>query len=447
MKGIPILCGVLALALPNVGTTAPLSPIEKLGKSIFFDKDLSINGSQACADCHGPDAGWTGPLEAINLGGAVYEGAITDRFGNRKPPSSAYATPSPILHMATKGLGNTKRKGKGRKGHSSGTKALFVGGNFWDGRATGEELGNPAADQAQGPFLNPVEQASPDPACIVYKVCTATYETSFEQVWGSDVCDILWPADVDATCATEGEEVELSAPERDRVDQSYDRIALSIAAYEASPESNAFSSKYDAYLAGLVKLTKQERKGLKLFKGRAKCARCHTLSGKNSEPPLFTDYSFDNVGIPRNPENPWYDQDFNPEGEDWVDLGLGNFLEYRVDYEAYAAANYGKQKVPTLRNVDKRPDSDPDFVKAYGHNGYFKSLKGVVHFYNTRDVKPVCLDQFTSEADALAQSCWPEPEVALNVNSKELGNMKLSDAQEDAIVAFLKTLTDGYVVP
>jgi cytochrome c peroxidase len=117
-------------------------------------------------------------------------------------------------------------------------------------------------------------------------------------------------------------------------------------------------------------------------------------------------------------------------------------LKSRLDYEQFAPANYGKQKVPTLRNVDKRPYEG--FVKAYTHNGYFKSLKGVVHFYNTRDVKPACLNAFTTEAEALAQNCWPAPEVPVNVNTTELGNLHLTEDQEEAIVTFLKTLSDGY---
>jgi cytochrome c peroxidase len=158
---------------------------------------------------------------------------------------------------------------------------------------------------------------------------------------------------------------------------------------------------------------------------------------------LFTDYTYDNLGVPRNPENPFYTQiEFNPMGSNWIDLGLGGFLASRLDYQRYAPANLGKQKVPTLRNVDKRPS--PGFVKAYSHNGYFKSLKGIVHFYNTRDVKPRCPSLFTTEADALAQGCWPAPEVATNINTSELGNLRLSDADENAIVAFLKTLSDGY---
>jgi cytochrome c peroxidase len=107
-----------------------------------------------------------------------------------------------------------------------------------------------------------------------------------------------------------------------------------------------------------------------------------------------------------------------------------------------AAENWGKQKVPTLRNVDKR--NGDGFPKAYSHNGYFKSLKSIVHFYNTRDVKEECSDPFTAEMDALRMNCWPAPEVPMNVNTDELGDLGLTDAEEDAIVAFLTTLSDGY---
>jgi len=83
-----------------------------------------------------------------------------------------------------------------------------------------------------------------------------------------------------------------------------------------------------------------------------------------------------------------------------------------------------------------------DFVKAYGHNGYFKSLWGIVHFYNTRDVLPVCAGDYT-EAQALAANCWPAPEVPANVNTAELGDLGLTLAEEQALVAFLTTLSDG----
>jgi cytochrome c peroxidase len=385
-----------------------LADEELLGKEIFFDQNLSINGNQSCAACHSPAAGWTGPVTNINTGGAVYEGSILGRFGNRKPPSSAYATPSPILHFVI------EKK-----------EALFIGGNFWNGRATGEKLGNPAADQAQGPFLNPLEQALATPADVVERVCAASYGSLFKIVYGEEICE---PANVD---------------------MAYNDIALSIAAYEASPEVNAFTSKYDYTFMGQAKLTKQEQLGFALFRGKGKCHRCHISNGQQA---LFTDFTYDNLGVPRNPENPFYNADlaFNPDGFEWVDEGLGGFLATRLsDYAPYADANMGKQKVPTLRNVGKgsceaEPENPACIVKAYTHNGYFKSLKGTVHFYNTRDVKPECDDPFTSEADALAQDCWPAPEETENVNMVELGDLGLTPEEEDAIVAFMMTLSDGF---
>jgi len=381
---------VTVLIVAGVATgNPPLTPKEELGKALFFDEKLSLNENQSCASCHDPGAGWVGPNSLFNAHGAVYEGSIPGAFGDRKPPSAAYATQSPILSVDRKGL--------------------FVGGNFWDGRATGENLGNPAADQAQGPFLNPKEQALSTPADVVTRVCASSYAGLFTQVWGNDACD--------------------------EVGQAYNNIGLSIAAYEASPEVNAFNSKFDYAKKGMAKLTQEEQRGWALFRGKGKCAKCHVANGQK---PLFTDYTFDNLGVPKNPENPVYD--YNPT---FVDHGLGGFLATRPDHAAYAADNMGKHKVPTARNVDKRTSG---LVKAYAHNGYFKSLEGIVHFYNTRDVKPACLGDYT-EAQALAADCWPAPEVAENVNTAELGNLGLTPDEEAAIVAFLKTLSDGYVPP
>lgn len=368
------------------------SEMAALGKLIFFDQNLSINNNQSCASCHDPEWGFTGPLSEVNAAGAVYEGSVPGMFGNRKPPSAAYATLSPILHF---------------------DKGLFVGGNFWDGRATGEKLGNPAADQAQGPFLAPPEQALATPADVVERVCASSYADMFEAVWGAEVCEAA------------------------NVDAAYDAIALSIAAYEDSPEVNAFSSKYDAYLAGMAALTREERKGLSLFKGKGKCAKCHVLGkGHGKEPALFTDFTYDNLGVPANPENPVYSYDAS-----FVDYGLGGFLATMPDYQAMASAFDGMQKVPTLRNVDRRPDAEG--VKAFGHNGYFKSLIQIVHFYNTRDAKDRCDDALTA-AEAIAADCWPAPEVAVNVNTAELGDLGLTEADEWALVAFLRTLSDGW---
>jgi cytochrome c peroxidase len=381
---------VLTMLVVTLPAQQALTPKEQLGKAIFFDERLSLNGNQSCATCHHPSAGWVGADSSINAHGAVYEGSIPGAFGDRKPPSSAYATQSPILSVDRHGL--------------------FVGGNFWDGRATGETLGSPAAEQAKGPFLNPVEQALPDAATLVGKVCDSTaYGTLFRQVWGSSVCD---PSNVAV---------------------AYNNIGYSVAAYEASSEVNAFTSKFDYLKMEMATFTPQEERGRALFQGRAKCARCHISAGRQ---PLFTDYTFDNLGLPKNPENPVYLH--NPG---FVDPGLGGFLATRADYAPYAAENMGKHKVPTVRNVAL---GLPAITKAYGHNGYFKSLEGIVHFYNTRDVKPTCPGAYT-EAQALAAHCWPAPELAENVNTAELGDLGLSPADEAAIVAFLKTLSDGFV--
>jgi len=392
----PFILQLLLAACLWASPALALTPQEELGKNIFFDENLSINLNQSCASCHSPLAGWTGGDVGINSHGAVYEGSVPGSFGNRKPPSAAYATQSPILHRTTSGA--------------------FVGGNFWDGRATGEKLGSPTADQAQGPFLNPVEQALYSPAEVIAGICSSGYLETFRNACGADACD---PANVNA---------------------SYDCVGYAVAAYEGSTEVNQFSAKFDAVMAGKVKFTKQEQQGLGLFSGKAKCSKCHTVAprGKRS---LFTDYSYDNVGLPKNPENPFY-----LANAAWIDDGLGGFLSSRPDYAAVARENYGKHKVPTLRNVDKWTPSLGDKVKAYGHNGYFKTLTGIVHYYNTRDVLTVCPGDYT-EAEALAASCWPLPENALNMEASLLGNLGLTGKEEAALVAFLATLSDGYHTP
>ena len=375
-----------------------LTPMESLGKSLFFDK-ISSPDSMSCAACHAPDMGFTGPIPGVNKHGAVYKGAVPQRFGNRKPPSAAYATLSPIFHYD---------EGEG----------LFVGGNFWDGRATGEELGNPAADQALGPFLNPVEQNTSSKRAVLEQIASSSYAKLWEEVFGEPI----------------------SFETEEDIEENYGRVGSAIAAYEGSSEVNQFSSKYDYFLAGEVELTEQEARGLELFNdpGKGNCAACHPSEpGPGGEPPLFTDFTFDNLGVPKNPDNPFYDMDevllddgtpVNPAGANWIDPGLGGFLSTRPEWSGFAAENMGKHKVPTLRNVDKRPGNDTP--KAFVHNGVFKSLEEVVHFYNTRDVEN-----------------WPEPEVPENVNTDELGDLGLTPAEEAAIVAFMRTLSDGYTPP
>ncbi len=147
-----------------------------------------------------------------------------------------------------------------------------------------------------------------------------------------------------------------------------------------------------------------------LFNGKGKCGLCHLSEpGPDGEPPLFTDFTYDNLGVPKNPANPFYGmpKKWNPDGPNWIDQGLGGFLKSAGYSPDVYGSELGKHKVPTLRNVDKRPSKG--FVKAYGHNGFFKSLEEIVHFYNTRDVE-----------------AWPPPEVADNVNTGELGDLGLT---------------------
>ena len=428
---------VLALALVQTGSAGialaepTLSPKERLGKAIFEDPELSVGRNQACAFCHTPDTGFTSPRADINAGGAVVEGSVPGRFGNSKPPSISYAAQSPVLY-------HTYEDGD----------LLFIGGTFWNGRASGKSLGSPVADQAQMPFLDPNEMALPHAACVVKRVCQpanpAHYPVTLAAVWGEEICRIDLPPGLDAACAKPEGKIELGTEASEKVDAAFGRIALSIAAFEASSEVNPFSSKFDLVRAGKADFTAQEKLGLELFEDKGKCADCHVLEpGPGGSPPLFTDFTYDNLGVPANPQNPFYaNSRFNPKGRDWVERGLAVFLESDPLYAAGAPAQRGKVKVPSLRNVDKRPN--PDFVKAFMHNGYFKTLKGVVNFYNTRDTKPRCKTPNLTAAQAIAQNCWPGPEVTENVNTDEMGDLKLTETEEAAIVAFMKTLSDGY---
>lgn len=403
--GVPVLARQRAAVADDALAT--------LGDAIFDDRNLSIGKNQSCRDCHDAAWGFTGPDAGINAAGAVYEGSIAGRFGDRKPPSSAYSTLSPVFAYLRNAGGG------------------FVGGSFWDGRATGERLGSAAVEQAQGPFLNPMEQALPDAACVVYRVAHAAYAADYVQLWGAGILAIAFPANTDALCGQEGVTVPLSAADRARVAVEYDNIARAIAAYEES--HNLFSSRFDASRRGLYTLTAEEQRGFALFQGKAGCASCHPSAGQR---PAFTDHTYDNLGVPANPDNPFY-----RTHPGFVDPGLGGFLAGRAEWAALAAGERGKFRVPTLRNVDLRPY--PGAPKAYMHNGVFKSLEEVVRFYNTRDALPTCAPG-TPRA-AWGTTCWPAPEVAENVNRRELGRLRLSPEEERAIVAYLRTLSDGYL--
>jgi cytochrome c peroxidase len=361
--------------------------VELLGKLMLYDKTLSVNRNEACAFCHTPETGFTGPVSELNRTTGSYPGSVRTRFSQRKPQTHAYAPLSPVLHY---------NPGQGD----------LVGGNFWDMRAIGRRLGNPAAEQAERPPTNPVEMGLPDLTCAVYRASRRPYRHLFERVWGAQAFAISWPSNVDEVCNTPGPApasdplpVHLTDIDRGRAVATFDQMAQSIAGYEASAEVTSFTSKYDAVLAGKAQFTAQEQQGYDLFRGKAQCNNCHRDGGPG-EDPLFTDFTASNIGTPANPMLPYYAEGqpdprgyvANPAGTSFVDLGVGNFLvsghqlsqPSAVDarWLPLVADNNGRFQVPTLRNVDKRPY--PEFVKAYGHNGYFKSLKSIVHFYNTR---------------------------------------------------------------
>lgn len=343
--------------------------LERLGRMIYFDASLSTPPGQSCASCHTPAAGFADPDHGL----PVSRGDIKSRTGFRSAPTAAYAKFIPPLHYDADG-------------------ETYVGGLFWDGRV------DSLAEQAQFPFLNPVEMHNPDEQTVVAKIRRAPYAPLFKKVFGA------------------------AALNPNNFQVAYQQITGAIAAFEQTPRFSPFTSKYDYYLKGKVKLTGPERRGLALFNGQANCFACHPSVAADGQPgPMFTDFTYDNIGIPKNWDIPflYLPPSLNPDGQNFIDYGLANTL-LTIDPDR-AADNAGRFKVPTLRNLAR--------TAPYGHNGYFKTLKDIVHFYNTRDVPA---------------AGWPQGEVPETVNHDELGNLGLTDQEENDLVDFLKTLTDGY---
>src|SRR5438270_1259287 len=446
----------------------PYHQVENFGKLEIFDPNLSVNNNLACSYCHDPAAGYGNGVSILSVftGGSnpgsvpitVHGAYPNNRIAKRNPQSYVYASYFPPLHY-------------------NQSQADFYGGNFWDGRATGYKLQNSAANQAQGPPLDTQEMANPDSACVVWKLSLSKYKFFFEQVFGVGSLELNWPSDVQQICSTPAgaaalggnpTPLQLSPTDRTLANKDFDEFAQAIAAYEGSDSVSPFTSKFDYYLAGKATLTTQELNGYDLFRGKGSCNSCHldgnssTLKGGSdtgqaaSVQPLFTDTTYNNIGLPKNVKLPWYSEDTpdqwgftaNPLGFGFTDEGMGLFLDGyygappNLSWGVQLPQFEGKFQTSTARDAAMVPY--PGFVKAYMHNGYLTILKQVVHFYNTRDVYPYPVLSGDCPSGTIEKvTCWPMPEDANNENTT-IGKLGLSNEEENDIVAFLKTLVDGY---
>jgi cytochrome c peroxidase len=293
-----------------------------------------------------------------------------------------------------------------------------TGGFFWDGRASS------LADQAGKPFTNAREMANADTAAVIAKLAQAPYAEQFRAVYGANIFN-----DVDA---------------------AFLRLTLALQAFEREDITfNAYTSKYDAFLRGQTKLSATELHGLALFNdpNKGNCAACHpSRKGSDGSLPLFTDFSYDNLGLPRN-----WDLQVNQDPKHF-DRGLCDSAAVADLAQWQRAPLCGAFKVPSLRNVAKR--------QALFHNGIFRgpdALKNALTFYAQRDTNP---EKWYLAADGTVDRNTEglvnkfndlEPQYLANVNTQEapynrqLGDAPaLSDSEIDDVIAFLNTLSDGW---
>src|SRR5438445_269533 len=461
---------------PPVLQNAGAEAVEALSELMNYDRRISPERNQACASCHMPYVAFSGPIPSVNLTMIAYPGTAHFRAGKRSAQRYPYAPFFPVLQYNQE-------------------QGLFFGGNFWDSRSTGYQLRNPDAHQAQGPPVDTQEMGNPDTACITFKLSKAVYRPLFELVWGKGSFDISFPANTADICATPGgaavfggsaTPVQLSAVDRIRSNEVYNHWGQSIDAYEQSLQVSAFSSKFDAFLKGKYTLTANEKAGYDLFRGKGNCNSCH-LDGRSTAPaptapasedtgvaaqvnPLFTCFGSANEGLPLNPRDAIYYQNTpdsfrftaNPLGFGYRDLGLGTFLRSgpgswpnpNITWRKFAPTVDGQMQVSSARNVAMTPPQCPTteapgpyFQKEFFHNGYIKSPKQLVHFYNTRDVYPFDVTSGHCPAGTTEKvDCWPMPEVKNNLDMTT-GKLGLTDLEENQIVAFLRTLTDGFTRP
>lgn len=366
---------------PAPAVASQLSPAAELGRQIFQDASLSASGRMSCASCHDARFGHASPFDTP----VAYGGPNLDQPGLRNPPSLRYLRFNTTFAFAADGTP--------------------TGGFFWDGRAASLQ------EQARGPFLNPIEMANADTAAVVARLATAPYAAQFRQVFGDGI---------------------LATP-----DAAFDRMTYALARYQQEdPDFAPFSSKYDAVLAGRATLTTQELNGLALFNrgDKGNCASCHLSTRPANAPgPLFTDFTYDNLGVPRNAAIP-ANADAN-----YRDGGLcGN---ERTDLAARTDL-CGAFKVPSLRNVALR--------KHFFHNGRFSSLEDVVRFYVRRDTDPQLWYSVDAQGTVTPYDDLPAA-LRGNVNTTEVPYNRrpgqapaLTDSEIADLVAFLRTLSDGY---
>lgn len=363
----------------NANADAAPTPAS-LGRKIFFDPSLSASGRMACSTCHDPAHAHAQTNDlAVQFGGP-----LLDQPGTRSVPSLRYLNPFGFFF------------------DSEGTP---TGGFDRDGRAMS------LLDQAERPFLSANEMANGDASTFAAKLALAEYADELKQVFGADMFD-------DA-------------------DGAFFRARFAVEAFERTdPELHRFDSKYDAFLAGKVMLSPAELRGLALFNraDKGNCQGCHpSARGSDGSPPLFTDYTYDNLGLPRNADIP---ANADPA---YFDLGLCGPV--RTDL-AGRTDLCGAFKVPTLRNVATR--------QAFFHNGLFKTLRDALRFYVRRDTNPE--EFYPRDENGVVQKFDDLPlEMHRNVNTGEVpydrhpGQApRLDDAEIDDVIAFLGTLTDGY---
>ncbi len=395
---------------------APLSAAARLGRELFFDPALSGSGTMACATCHDPAHAYASPEQ-----GATHAGGLNgEQPGVRAVPSLRYLYRVPAFGIGPE-VGEQDRPGGAPVARTSATPAakragatpvvppmVPRGGLFWDGRVSR------LVDQALVPLLNPAEMANRGIGSIAARLRAPPYATQLRRLYGDGVFDDTTRLVDEAMSAVSRFEIE---------DSSF----------------HPFSSKYDAYLEGKATLTDAEWRGLQAFDdpARGNCAACHLdRPGPDGSPPLFTDYEYEALGVPRN------DRIAANRVPTYYDLGLcGPVRADLAGHPEYC----GLFRTPSLRNAATR--------QAFFHNGVYDSLARVLRFYNERAVDPAAVYPRNAAGRVQLFDDLP-PRYRANIDTEDapfnraVGAARpMTEAEMSDIIAFLRTLTDGWTAP